>query len=118
MKIETIKNIVADYFGMNIQEIVKKTNKREIVQARQISMYFCKKYTKEHDKTIGLHHGNKDRTSVYYSVKTIKNLISCNKEIRKYCSEISSKLINNENKLSSEIGVKFADRININGILL
>ena len=40
------KVVVCDYFDLPIELLKSKTRKREIVQARQISMYFAKKMTK------------------------------------------------------------------------
>ncbi|MFW5658780.1 MAG: chromosomal replication initiator protein DnaA, partial [Bacteroidota bacterium] len=55
ISIDSIQKIVSDYFQLPVEKLKEKTRKREIVQARQISMYFAKMYTKSSLKLIGLH---------------------------------------------------------------
>jgi chromosomal replication initiator protein len=47
-----------------------KTRKKEIAQARQISMYLCKMLTDNSLKTIGLHFGGRDHSTVIHAVNT------------------------------------------------
>jgi chromosomal replication initiator protein len=44
--IDYIQKIICDYFNMPLDALQSKTRKREIVQARQIAMYFSKSLTK------------------------------------------------------------------------
>ena len=46
VSIDYIQKVVCDYFDLPIELLKSKTRKREIVQARQIAMYFAKKMTK------------------------------------------------------------------------
>src|SRR3989339_223882 len=46
LSIDYIQKVVSDYFNIPIDLMHSKTRKREIVQARQISMYFSKSLTK------------------------------------------------------------------------
>ena len=46
LSIEYISKVVCDYFNMPVDVLQAKTRKREIVQARQIAMYFSKSLTK------------------------------------------------------------------------
>lgn len=73
---------VCNYFNIDIDAAVKKTNKREIVQLRQISMYFSKKLTNNILKEIGSEHGGKDHATVLYAIKTINDLYDTNRRIR------------------------------------
>jgi len=41
----TIIKTVFDYFGLPIDAGIKRSRKRELVKARQYSMYFLRKYT-------------------------------------------------------------------------
>ena len=40
ISIDFIQKVVCDYFDMPLELLKSKTRKREIVQARQLSMYF------------------------------------------------------------------------------
>ena len=46
ISIEYIQKVVCDYFSLPMEVLKSKTRKREVVQARQISMFFSKKLTK------------------------------------------------------------------------
>src|SRR5690606_21597857 len=46
ISIDYIQKVVSDYFQMDIETLCSKTRKRHIVQARQLAMFFAKKYTK------------------------------------------------------------------------
>jgi len=90
--IDFIQKIVADYFGISIDNLQSNSRKREIVQARQIAMYFSKKFTKLSLSAIGLQTGHKDHATVLYACRTINNLIDTDKRFKKYISEIDKKL--------------------------
>ena len=60
ISIDYIQKVVCDYFGLSIDIIASKSRKRDVMQARQLAMYFSKKLTKSSLTTIGLHCGNKD----------------------------------------------------------
>ena len=72
--ITTIANVVCSYFKMTLREASINTRKREILQVRQIGMYFCKKKTKATLKAIGDLY-EKDHTTVLSSIKTVNNYI-------------------------------------------
>ncbi|KAF0130900.1 MAG: chromosomal replication initiator protein [Bacteroidetes bacterium] len=93
ISIDYIQKIVCDYFGLPIDQIHAKTRKREVVQARQVAMYFSKKHTKSSLATIGLQCGNKDHATVLHACKTIANLIDTDKQFRGYAIEIDKKII-------------------------
>ena len=64
VSIEYIQKVVCDYFDLPIELMKSKTRKREVVQARQIAMYFSKKMTKSSLANIGMHCGGKDHANV------------------------------------------------------
>ena len=81
-KIQIIAQIVAKSNDITIEELLRKTRKRQIVQARQTAMYMCYKYTKYTLATIGENLGRKDHATVLHAVKTINNLIDTDIKIR------------------------------------
>lgn len=74
-----IKQIVCEYFNLGEEQLLKVTRKREIVQARQIAMYFEKENSQGSLEVIGARYG-KDHTTVIHSCKNIKNLMETDKE--------------------------------------
>ncbi len=92
MSIDFIQETVSDYFDLDVETLKSKTRKRHIVQARQISMYFAKKFTKASLASIGSHTGKRDHSTVLHACKTVDNLTSTDKEFKKYVDELQQKL--------------------------
>ncbi len=92
ISIDYIQKVVCDYFSLPLEMINSKTRKREIVQARQLAMFFSKKHTKSSLATIGLHCGNKDHATVLHACRTVNNLLETDKRFRVYVEEIDKKL--------------------------
>lgn len=92
ISIDFIQKIICDYFNLPIESINSKTRKREIVQARQLAMYFAKKHTKSSLATIGLHCGNKDHATVLHACRTVVNLIETDKQFRGYVEDLEKKI--------------------------
>jgi len=90
---DMIKQIVAEYFGISMKEFDSNSRKRKIVQARQISMYLAKKYTKASLETIGKRNGNKDHATVIYSLNVVQNLIDVDKKFRYIVRDIEALLV-------------------------
>lgn len=92
VSIEYIQKVVCDYFDLPIELMKSKTRKREVVQARQIAMYFSKKMTKSSLANIGAHCGGKDHATVLHACRTVTNLSETDKRFRAYLDELDKKL--------------------------
>ena len=90
--IELIQEKVCDYYNMDVKLLQAKTRKREIVQARQISMYLAKKYTDSSLARIGSVLGKKDQATVLHACKTISDLMAIDKTIKSNVDEIEAML--------------------------
>ena len=91
VSIEYIQKIVCDYFDMPIELMKSKTRKREVVQARQIAMYFSKKMTKSSLANIGMHCGGKDHATVLHACRTVNDLEETDKNFRVYLVDLRKK---------------------------
>lgn len=92
VSIDYIQKIVSDYFQMDVDTLQSKTRKRHIVQARQLAMFFAKKFTKASLASIGSQIGKRDHATVLHACKTVDNLSSTDKQFRKYVEDIGKKL--------------------------
>ncbi|HET6992469.1 MAG TPA: chromosomal replication initiator protein DnaA, partial [Bacteroidia bacterium] len=92
VSIDYIQKVVCDYFDLPIELLKSKTRKREVVQARQIAMYFAKSMTKSSLATIGMHCGGKDHATVLHACRTVNNLMDTDKRFRAYIEELEKKL--------------------------
>jgi len=88
VSIDLIQKIICDFFKVSLNLMKSSARKREVVQARQLAMYFAKKYTKTSLQNIGIYCGNKDHATVLYACKTVNNLIDTDKGFRKNVEEI------------------------------
>lgn len=92
ISIEYIQKLVCEYFEVPVEMLKSQTRKREIVQARQISMYLAKSHTKSSLKSIGMHFGGRDHSTVIYACQTVEDLIDTDKKFRAYVADIQKKL--------------------------
>ena len=92
LSIEYISKVVCDYFSMPVDALQAKTRKREVVQARQIAMYFSKSLTKYSLASIGAQIGSKDHATVLHACKTVNNLKDTDKNFRQFVEDIEKKL--------------------------
>jgi chromosomal replication initiator protein len=90
--IDAIQKMVCEYFDVSYDKLLQKTRKREIVQARQITMYLAKTFTKNSLKTIGEHFGGRDHTTVIHSCQTVKDLMDTDSLFKESVMELQQKV--------------------------
>jgi len=88
ISIEFIQNIVGEYFNVSTEKINANKRDREVVQPRQICMFFAKKYTKLPLATIGHYCGDRDHATVLHACRTVSNLYETDKKMKIYIDEI------------------------------
>ena len=91
--IDKVQKIVCDYFNISRDELVSKTRKRQIVQARQIAMYMSRNLINCSLSTIGMEIGGKDHATVLHACTTVNDLMSTDKSFRQYVSDIEKMLV-------------------------
>jgi len=92
ISIDYIQKVVCNYFNVPSEMLQSATRKREIVQARQIAMFFSKNLTKASLATIGSQIGDKDHATVLHACKTVNNLLDTDKRFRLQIDEIEKRL--------------------------
>ncbi len=90
--IESITKNVCDLLGVAENKIRDKTRKKEIVLARQIAMYLSKELTKSSLKTIGLHFGGRDHSTVIHSCSSIENAIVKDRALHKLIENLKTNI--------------------------
>ena len=91
VSIDYIQKVVSDYFEMDVTTLQSKTRKRHIVQARQLAMFFAKKFTKASLASIGTQIGKWDHATVLHACKTVDNLAETDKQFKKYIEDLTKK---------------------------
>ena len=69
-----------------------KTRKKEIVIARQIAMYLCKLFTDHSLKTIGLHFGGRDHSTVIHAINSVEEDLKRDKSLQETVDIIKRKI--------------------------
>lgn len=92
LTIEEIQRITCEYFGIPEDLVRAKTRKREVVQARQIAMYFCKQLTQHSLKTIGLHFGGRDHSTVIHANQSVEDQLETDPKMRDMIEEIRHRI--------------------------
>ena len=90
--IDSIKEAVCGYYGLETSRLLERTRKREVVVARQMSMYLAKKYTALSLAGIGDVLGKKDHATVLHACKTISEQVGVDKKLRSDLEEIEQRI--------------------------
>lgn len=92
LTIDQIQAIVCEYFDMPQDLVREKTRKREVVQARQVAMFFAKQLTQHSLKSIGLAFGGRDHSTVIHANQSVNNQMETNTKFREMVDEIRHKI--------------------------
>ncbi|OPZ73438.1 MAG: Chromosomal replication initiator protein DnaA [bacterium ADurb.Bin478] len=92
VSIEGIQKITADHFGFPDDLMRAKTRKKEISQARQIAMYLSKILTDSSLKTIGLHFGGRDHSTVIHAIQCMEQALLSDEKIKEAISLLKNKI--------------------------
>lgn len=92
ISIEQIQDLVCDYFDIETNKVREKTRKQEIVEARQIAMYLAKQFTDSSLKTIGLHFGGRDHSTVIHAISTVEERMQTTAKHKRIVEELHNKI--------------------------
>lgn len=90
--IDDISKAVCHYLNIAENKIREKTRKKEIVLARQLAMYFSKELTKSSLKTIGLHFGGRDHSTVIHACNSIEQMRNNELSMKELIDSIRNKI--------------------------
>ena len=92
--IDGVQKVVCEYFNISRDELLSKTRKRNIVQARQIAMYMSRNLISNCSlSTIGAEIGGKDHATVLHACTTVGDLMSTDKTFKQYVTDIEKLLV-------------------------
>ena len=94
LSVDYILQTVLDYFHIDEHSVLSNTRKREIVQVRQVAMYFSKRLTRASLKSIGARLGKKDHATVLYAWRTVKDLMETDRQFKTQIEELEGILSN------------------------
>jgi chromosomal replication initiator protein len=92
LSVEEIREQVASYFKITVDDINSRSRKRNIVQARQIVMHLAKELTNFSLAAIGSVLGNRNHATVLYALKSVKNLVDTDHLFKSDLERIKEKI--------------------------
>lgn len=90
--IEQIQRIVAEHFSIPENSLRAKSRKQEVVFPRQVAMYLAKTCTRASLKTIGLHFGGRDHSTIIYACRSIEQSMSDDEGSRAVVEQLGKKV--------------------------
>ena len=90
--VDYIQKLVADHFDLGVEKLQGKTRKRQVVIARQLSMYLAKNLTDKSLKAIGENFGGRDHSTVIYSCKTVQDLMETDVIFKDTVADLEKKI--------------------------
>lgn len=92
VSIDNITKTVCSALSIDENKLRDKTRKKEIVLARQLAMFFSKELTKSSLKTIGLHFGGRDHSTVIHSCNSIEQMQQEDSSIKNLVENLRSQI--------------------------
>ena len=91
------------HFGVSEKDVKAKTRKREFVVPRHAAMKLLKENTNMSLKYIGQSIGGRDHSSVIHALGAMEDLISTDKDFKKYFQQLSDSVKCETGKLPDTI---------------
>jgi chromosomal replication initiator protein len=88
---EVIK-VITDYYGIDEEQVHKKTRKKEVVKPRQVIMYILREDYQIAYPTIGQKLGGRDHTTVIHSYEKIKRNLKVDNALGQEINQIRAML--------------------------
>ncbi|MFB6277971.1 MAG: chromosomal replication initiator protein DnaA [Salinibacter sp.] len=85
---------VSDYFHLEKSDLLSRSRKQSVAQARQIAMYLCRELTEESYAHIGSRFGGRDHSTVIHAYRKIEDALQSDAELQEDLSSLQSKLRN------------------------
>jgi chromosomal replication initiator protein len=88
--IDTIQEVIADYFQITVADLKSKSRKKEVVYPRQLAMFLAKEYTELPLKSIGYHFGGRDHSTVIHSIQSVNLLMDETPDVEETLQKLRS----------------------------
>lgn len=89
---DLIINTVSEHLNISVNDIKSTKRSQDIANARQISMYLCRKFTDKGLKSIGDAFGGKDHSTVHSNIQKVEEKIDKDPEFAEMVDVIIKKL--------------------------
>lgn len=93
---EVVLKTVSDHYGLPVKDILGNRRHQDVVLARQVAMYLCRKLLGSSYPALGRLFGGKDHSTVLYAVKKVKELQRDDAEMKKLLITLREKCLSSE----------------------
>lgn len=91
---QTIVKVVCEFYGITLNELLKKSRKTFLVKPRQIAMYLLREDTKASFPDIGSRLGGKDHSTVIHAYRKIIEEVENNESVKQEINLIRERIYN------------------------
>lgn len=74
--VKKIAELVAEFYNITLEDLLKQSRKKEFVKPRQVAMYLIRKELDNSFPSIGDFFGGRDHTTVMHAVEKVEKLIN------------------------------------------
>ena len=92
ISIANIQKTVADYYGLQVKDLLSKRRTRSLARPRQVAMALAKELTEHSLPEIGDAFAGRDHTTVLHACRQIKNLMETDGKLREDWDKLIRKL--------------------------
>ena len=89
---QLIMEVVAEHFGITVDQLMSKSRTKDIALPRQIVMYLCKNMTSLPLESIGRLIGGRDHSTILHGVNKVKDEFDKDKDFRQTVETIQKKI--------------------------
>jgi chromosomal replication initiator protein len=90
--IDLIQQVVAEYYGIKVQDLSSRKRPENIANARQIAMHITRNLTDYSLVQIGQYFGGKDHTTVMHAIKKVDQLIKSDDKFKATLDELIARI--------------------------
>ncbi len=89
-----IKEVVANYYNISLEDLVSKKKTKNIAYPRQVAMYIARKLTDYSLPKLGEEFGGRDHSTVLHAYNKVEEDIESSQEVKKNVDDLISMLNN------------------------
>lgn len=92
VSVKKLMEVVADFYNITIEDLLKQSRRKEFVKPRQVAMYLMREELENSFPSIGEHFGGRDHTTVMHAVEKISKLITEKESLKQEVDLLVNKL--------------------------
>lgn len=92
-KMGRIIKVVAKHFGFTPLDLISQVRTKDIVFARQVAVYLCRRLTINSYPRIGKEFGNRDHTTAMHSERKVLKKLAARPELSAVLEELMAKIL-------------------------